>query len=188
MLFSDKLTDIIKTLESDGLLLHAEDLGWNIACSPFSDIAIDKIYNLTNRDPNEGLELLVEDLSMFKKVIPYLHPRVETLLYYHRKPLSVVCPNADVFLPSILDRNGAATIRIINDQYCKKIINLLDTPLVSVSAANVHANRPETYTDIKEKILNACDFRATHNRNKTYHVKPAVKIEYDSEGELIFQE
>jgi len=63
MLFDDKLSDIIQTLESDGVLLHATDTVWGLACSALSERAIDKIYKIKQRDRSKPILMLVDSLT-----------------------------------------------------------------------------------------------------------------------------
>ena len=87
MLFIDKLSDIIRTLENDGVLLHATDTVWGLACSSLSKSGIDKIYEIKKREKSKPILMLVDSVEMLKKHVPHIHPRIETLLQFHKKPL-----------------------------------------------------------------------------------------------------
>ena len=186
MLFDDKLSDIIRTLESDGVLLHATDTVWGIACSSLSKEGIDKIYRIKNRENNKPILMLVDSLEMIKKYVPHIHPRVETLLSFHKKPLTVVYPNV-IKLPKFsLARNGSAAIRIINDPFTNHIIRLLGCPLMSTSANISEEPIAQSFSEVSKEILDSVDFISKHRKNEKLRGKPSVMIDYNDEGEINF--
>jgi len=186
MLFKDKLSDIIKTLENDGVLLHPTDTVWGLACSSLSETAIDKIYDIKKRERNKPLLMLVDSLSMLKKYVPHIHPRIETLLTFHNKPLTVVYPDVKNLPSFSLADNGSAAIRIVKDDYCNNIVSLLGAPLMSTSANISNDPFPRSYDSITGSIIEDSDFVAEHRRHETLQGKPSVMIAYNKEGELKF--
>ncbi|MEM9547570.1 MAG: Sua5/YciO/YrdC/YwlC family protein [Bacteroidota bacterium] len=186
MLFDDKLSDIIRTLENDGVLLHPTDTDWGLAGSVFSKKAIDKIYHLKKRDRSHPLLLLVDSLDMLKKFVPHIHPRIETLLHFHLKPLTVIYPNVVSIPKYARAKDNSVAIRIIRDQYCNEIIKLLGNPIVS-SSANLHGQpHPKTFADINQSIVSNADFVSLYRRKENVSAQPSVMINYDEEGEINF--
>ena len=186
MLFDDKLSDIIRTLENDGVLLHPTDTDWALAGSIFSRNAIEKIYQIKKRDRSEPLLLLVDSLEMLKKIVPHIHPRIETLLHFHKKPLTVVYPNVNSIPTFARAKDNSAAIRIIRDQYCSEIIKLLGNPIVSTSANISGQPHPKTFSDIDQNIINKADFVSLYRRKEHVSSKPSVMINYNEEGEINF--
>ena len=186
MLFDDKLSDIIRTLESDGVLLHATDTVWGLACSALSKKGIDKIYNIKNRDINKPILMLVDSVEMIKKHVPHIHPRIETLLLFHKKPLTVVYPNV-IKLPKFsLAKNGSAAIRIISDPFTNHIIKLLGCPLMSTSANISDEPFAQSFSEVSSEILGKVDFISKHRKNEKLKGSPSVMIEYNDIGEINF--
>ncbi|MFT6333886.1 MAG: L-threonylcarbamoyladenylate synthase [Halioglobus sp.] len=186
MLFDDKLSDIIKTLESDGVLLHATDTIWGLACSSLSEKGLDKIYNIKNRDKNKPILMLVDSVEMIKKHVPHIHPRIETLLLFHKKPLTIVYPNV-IRLPLFsLAGNGSAAIRITADPFTNQIIKLLGCPLMSTSANISNDPFAQSFREVSQEILNKVDFISKHRKDEKLNGKPSVMIDYNGEGEISF--
>lgn len=186
MLFDDKLSDIIRTLESDGVLLHATDTVWGLACSALSKKGIDKIYSIKGRDNNKPLLMLVDSVEMIKKHVPHIHPRIETLLLFHKKPLTVVYPNI-IKLPKFsLAKNGSAAIRVTSDPFTNHLIKLLGCPLMSTSA-NI-SNEPfvRSLGEVSKEVLDKVDFISKHRKDEKLIGKPSVMINYNDEGEINF--
>ena len=187
MLFDDKLSDIIRTLESDGVLLHPTDTTWNLSCSLYSVKAISKIYKITKQDQSQHLTILVDSLYMLKKHVPHIHPRIETLLHYHQKPLIVFYPMVKKFPEFYLNgKDNKAAIRIIHDPYCNQIIKLLGNPLVTTTANTLGKSIPTNFRDIPDTIKQGADSISKHKRNVAFSAETSVTIDYNQEGEINF--
>jgi len=186
MLFDDKLSDIIRTLENDGVLLHPTDTVWGLGCSVYSESAIEKIYAIKNRDRSQPLLALVDSLDMLKKFVPHIHPRIETLLHFHKKPLTVIYPDVNMIPPFARAKDDSVAIRIIQDPYCNQIIKLLGSPLISTSANISGDPFPKSFTEITQSIIDESDFVSMYKRSQNISAKPSVLINYDEEGEINF--
>lgn len=186
MLFDDKLSDIIRTLESGGVLLHPTDTVWGLACSAFSKPAIEKIYSMKKRDRSQPLLLLVDSLEMLKKYVPHIHPRIETLLHFHHKPLTVIYPNVGLIPQFARAKDKSVAIRIIRDPYCNQIIKLLGSPLISTSANISGEPFPKTFAEVTQSLIDKSDFVSMHKRQEVVTAKPSVLINYDQDGEIKF--
>ena len=186
MLFDDKLSDIIRTLENDGVLLHPTDTVWGLACSVYSKKAIEKIYAIKNRERSQPLLLLVDSLEMLKKYVPHIHPRIETLLHFHKKPLTVIYPNVKMIPPFARAADDSVAIRIIRDPYCNQIVKLLGNPLISTSANISGQPFPTSFSEISQRIIDESDFVSIYKRKENVSSKPSVLINYDQDGEINF--
>lgn len=186
MLFDDKLSDIIRTLESDGVLLHPTDTIWSISCSIHSKNAFEKILKITNIDYDQPLTLLVDSFEMLKKHVPHIHPRIETLLHYHHKPLTIIYPDV-INIPSyIKKKDKRIAIQLIHDVYCNKIIHLLGNALFSTSANIFGQPYPKRFDEIPKNIMDGADYISKQMRNDQTAKFPSVLIDYDQEGEINF--
>lgn len=186
MLFDDKLSDIIRTLENDGVLLHATDTVWALACSALSRKGIRRIYQIKKRDASKPILMLVDSLEMLKKYVPHIHPRIDTLLHFHTKPLTVVYPQVQKLPKYALAPDGSAAIRITSDPYCSNIIRLLGSPLMSTSANISDEPMAAQFHDLDNRIVDKVDFVSRHRRNETLNGRPSVMINYDAAGEINF--
>jgi len=186
MLFDDKLSDIIQTLENDGVLLHATDTVWGLACSSLSRKGIDKIYQIKKRDRSKPILMLIDSLQSLKKYVPDMHPRIETLLHFHKKPLTVVYPHVEKVPEFALAKNGSAAIRVVNDDFTRELIRLLGCPLMSTSANISGDPFPHSFIDVSRPVVEGVDFVSKHRRRDTLNGKPSVMVSYDEMGELTF--
>ena len=124
-------------------------------CSP---VATQRLYKLRRE---MGLpfapEVLVSDLDMLRSMVPGLHPRLETLLAYHRRPLSILIER-HTGVPLILrDERGRAVFRITPDPVCRQLIERLNTPLAAVFATPDPAGAPREFGSVSSGILERMD-------------------------------
>lgn len=186
MVFADKLHDIINTLETDGVILHPTDTIWGLGCSVLSSTAIEKIYKIKDRPTNKPLILLVSSLKMLKKYVPRLHPRIETLLHYHKQPLTVIYKRVAHLPEWALAPDRSVAVRIVQDDYCQHIIDLLGTPLVSTSANLNTRPAPDSFSDVDPEIINSVDYVAKEGRDRKSEFGSSIIITYDEDGNISF--
>ena len=186
MLFDDKLSDIIRTLESDGVLLHATDTVWGLSCSALSEKAIDKLYQIKRREKNKPILMLMDSIKMVKKYVPHIHPRIETLLLFHKKPLTIVYPDVIKLPEYSLAHNKSAAIRVTYDPYTNHLIKLMGCPIMSTSANISNGPIAQSFKDVSKEIVESVDFVSKHRNNEELKGKPSVMIDYNEKGEINF--
>jgi len=184
-----KIADIIensyKTLRSGGVLLYPTDTIWGIGADMRNKAAAEQVYKIKNRDGSKPLIYLVSSLEMLKDYTADLHPRIETLLFYHNKPLTLIHKAASKVPDWAKSDEGTIAIRITTDAFCRRIIEKLGRPISSTSA-NVSGERfPSSYSDISEAILQQVDGIANPFPEKKASALPSVLARYDQEGQLI---
>lgn len=185
MLFDDKLSDIIRTLENDGSLLHPTDTVWNLSCSMLSKKAFQKISSLTEKKELHHFTLLIDSLEMLKKFVPHIHPRIETLLIFHKKPLTILFPNVQQLPQHLKITKKEMAIHLVKDEYCAQIIRLLGSPLISTAAHLNEMPIPTNFENIDRRIIENVDFVSKLKREENSPL-PSVFIEYDQDGEISF--
>jgi L-threonylcarbamoyladenylate synthase len=148
--------------------------------------AVSKIYKIKEKPTNESLILLVHSVEQLKEYIVEVHPRIETLIHYHRRPISVVY-QANKNLPDHLsDHKGNIAIRVTKDTSLCNIIERLGSPIVSTSANHNNSPYPKSYADISNAIRNNVDYILNPGRSNNGKPKSSMIISFDEEGELIF--
>ena len=129
-----QLTEIVETLSNGGTILYPTDTIWGLGCDATKVEAVEKIYELKNRPKEKGLVVLVDSHRMLLEYVGYVHPRIETLLSFHIRPLTVIYDKASGLATNALAPDGSVAIRIVQDTFCKEIIRLFGKPIVSTSA------------------------------------------------------
>lgn len=181
MLFVDKMHNLISTLESDGIILIPTDCAWMLAGSLKSKEAYMKIKSLTADAPT----VLCDDLSMLKYHLPKLHPRIETLLIYHSKPLTLLERHYRGIPAYVQAQHTTIPFHLQRDNFTRQIIHLLGNALCSVLIKDSDGNSQIPFDAIPTKYLDAADYIARHNR-AFVPLTSTVQATYDDDGQLHF--
>ncbi len=186
MLDTVHLNEIIKTLEEGGLILLPTDTIWGISCDATRPEAIEKIYTLKQRAKDNPFILLVDSIKMLKQYTLRIHPRIETLLGYHKRPLTVIYDKG-TNLPSItLANNESVAIRIVQDELCRQIIQTFGKPIVSTSANISKEPFPNNFGEVSSKIIQGVDYVVPYRQLEKSLNRPSVIVRLNQQEELDF--
>lgn len=177
---------LAQVLSRGGIVLYPTDTIWGLGCDALNEKATDRIYSLKQRPRDKPLILLVSSIAMLKKYVPRVHPRLETLLSFHKRPLTVIYPDP-VLLPDFAKGpDGSIAMRVTCDPFCRDLIEHLGGPLVSTSANFSDAPAPEHFGGISSDLLRKVDYVAHHRRDQTTVGAPSAIVKLSEKAELIF--
>lgn len=182
----DNLEEISAIIEKDRVILYPTDTIWGIGCNAQSDIAIQKIIDIKGRKPDKGFIVLVESMEMLKNFVESVHPKIETLLSHHVRPLTVVYPKARNLSPLACAPDGSVAIRIVRDEFCKELIWACGVPLISSSANVTGSPFPANFGEISSEIISAVDYVVKYRQNETTKHEPSIIAKVTNKKELEF--
>lgn len=182
----DHFGQIAQILNDDGLILYPTDTIWGLGCDATNQVAVERVYNLKERDRSKPFVLLVDGIEMLKEYVESLHPRVETLMMYHKRPLTVIYDKAKNLPPNAVGPGGSVAIRVAMDPFCQRLIKSLGKPLVASSANISNEPFPSIFGEISSAIIQGVDYVARHRRNDKSPKEPSVIVKFDGDGELTF--
>lgn len=176
----------VKTISSGGLVLFPTDATWTIACDMSDPAACKSLLRLKLQASAYSFEVLVDSLSMFKQFVPSLHPKLETLLFYHGRPLSIWVNPPHAFPRHVFDREHSFAVRLVRDEYSRQLIQELGRPLFSTFATVNDEHIPGTFGSISSSILEKMDYVAKYRQSDKDQGRPAVVVTLSENGELVF--
>lgn len=186
MLENDKLEDIIHALDTNGLILFPTDTIWGIGCDATNAEAVDKVYQLKQRDPSKPFILLADSIEMVKDYVDQVHPRIDTLLVYHTRPLTVIYDKARNLPSNLVATDQSIGIRIPQDPFCKNLIKAYGKPLVATSANISNEPFPSNFGEISSAVIKGVDYVVKHRQQEKTLGEPSVIVRVSEKGELIF--
>lgn len=181
----DNFENIIDLLEQGKIILYPTDTIWGLGCDALNIDAIKQIYAIKQREADKPFIVLVSSIEMLKDYIKDIHPRVETLLLYHKRPLTIIYPEGKN-LPSILMKGKKIAIRIIKEPVIARLIEEFGRPIVSTSANIAGTDFPKIYNEINKEIIEAVDYTFKYKQNDTNPGSPSVIASYNKKGKLKF--
>ncbi len=184
--YLDDLYAIRDILLNNKIILVPTDSIWSFACHPLSETALNTVKEVTGKNISREQVIITDTIERLKLYVKEIHPRVETLLCFHERPLNILY-NASFHLPYYLkDKNGRVIIRITKDELLCDLIKLIDHPLVSIPATRSFENLPKSIQDINSELLDIAGYVLETGRSFSYKPRLAMMISFDKEGELIF--
>lgn len=176
----------LQVLRSGGLLLYPTDTVWSVGCDATDASALCRLRSLKSIDQHECLELLVDSPKMLKQYIAHFHPRIETLLHFHSRPITVRYDRGRNLPNEALDQEGGIAIRIVQDEYCQTLIRKLGHPVVALPADLQPQAFPANFGAISSDIIEQVDYIVHHRRNDKSIAQPSVMVQLGHKDELEF--
>lgn len=180
------LQSALETLRKGGLILYPTDTVWSIGCDASNPRAASRLRQLKNTDDAPGLEILVSSIDMLRRYVAHLHPRIETLLLYHLRPLTVVYDQSRNLPGSVLDDDGRVAIRLVQDDYCRCLIDSLGRPIVAAAADLRPGYYPDNFGAISSDVVERVDYVSKYRRADRSPAYPSVMARLSPRDELEF--
>lgn len=185
MIHQRTIQDLIKIMQSDGIFIYPTDTVWGLGCDALNPLAVQRIYNTKKRSKSKGLILLVDSIEMLHQYVDKIHPRLETLLSYHMRPLTVIYDSPKNLPPYLIHSDGTAAIRVTQDPFCKELIKAWAGPIVSTSANISEQTAPSKYDQISSELLEKVDY-VVDSVDLSDDRQPSMIIKVDEDGEIAF--
>ena len=168
----------LKILQSGGVILYPTDTIWGLGCDATNPDAIQKIYNIKQRKESKSLITLVSDKKMLKKLTDSVPDTDIT-----SAPTTVIYQNIVGLPDNLLAEDGTAAIRIVQDDFCKQLIERFGKAIVSTSANISGSESPKQFSDITADIINNADY-IVNLRKKERRGNPSRIIKIEKNGSI----
>jgi tRNA threonylcarbamoyl adenosine modification protein (Sua5/YciO/YrdC/YwlC family) len=127
----DKVAEILK---SGGLIAYPTDTFYGIGCDIMNKRAIEKIYQLKQRNKNQPFSFICADLkniSQYAKVSNYAYKTMKRLL---PGPYTFILTGSKLVPKIMLTKRKTAGIRVPANNICLALVEALGNPVISTSA------------------------------------------------------
>lgn len=136
-------------------ILYPTDTIWGIGCDARNADAVQRLYDIKQRDHSKSMLLLASE-SLIGRLVPASTPS---------RPTTFILPEA-VWRPALGDSvadnlpaaDGSLGIRLPHHRFCQELIRRLGAPIVSTSANLSGHPSPQRYEDIEEELRQRVDF------------------------------
>ena len=177
------MQNLIDTLKSGGTILYPTDTIWGIGCDATNADAINKIFEIKKREKNKSMIILVESEKRLQDLVE-VPEMVWEIMDLSEKPVTIIYDNPKGLPKEILAEDGSIGIRLIKDNYLKKLIGKLNKPLVSTSANLSGDKSPMKFSDINQEIINSVDAVAEENHDKISEYSGSSVIRMWNDGRV----
>ena len=180
------LEPIISILEQGGLILFPTDTIWGIGCDATNAEAVGRVRSLRQCPREEPFVILVSGLDMLKTYVPFVHPRVETLLVFHTRPVTIIYERAVLLPENALGPDGSVAMRIPKDDFCQSLLAAFGKPIVGASAHIGQAPHPRHFGEISSAVIEGIDHVVKHRQMEKEMGEPSVIARMGEDEEFVF--
>ena len=165
-MLNSEVKNTLKHLEQGELILYPTDTVWGIGCDATNYDAIEKIFHLKQRHESKSLICLVSDLNMLNHYVENIPEAAYAILKSADKPTTIIYDDPINVAENLIANDNTLAIRIIQDDFCQKLIKKLKRPLVSTSANISGKPAPRSFKEIPHDILKGVDYIVNLHRDK----------------------
>lgn len=178
----------VRALRGGGVLLHATDTVWGLAADATSRTAVNRIFEIKQRNPAETLLMLVDSEGALEHLLPHLPEAAWELLEVSDRPVTLVGtlnPQCRyTFAPGMVREDGSIAVRLVNDPYLNFMIAGIGKPLASTSANLAKHPTPRTFEEVDASIVEAVDHAGEHKRRELNSNQASMMVHFDNEGRM----
>lgn len=183
-----EIENLCEALSKGQTVLIPTDTIWGVSSDATNKSAVERITEIKQRSADQKFILLVSSLKMLKEYADEIHPRIETLLSFHKKPTTCIY-KASVKAPRhLISEDGTIAIRLVNHPALSVLIDKLGKAIVSTSANINGSPFPTSYNEIDASFKDQIDYIPyvnAENKNDLMS-EPSVIIRFEEDGELVF--
>ena len=174
----------IEVFKHHGIILYPTDTIWGIGCNAADAIAIQKVFLLKKRDEKKSMIILVANSRQIESYVSRPSAKMLNALEESQNPITGIFKNAVNLPSSLVNEDSSIAIRIVRDDFCKKLISRLQAPLVSTSANISGSSYAENFTQISEEIKKGADYIVQHRQNDLKPSQPSSIIKLNITGDI----
>ena len=183
-MIEQEIQNALNILRAGGTILYPSDTLWGIGCDAVNKNAVEKVFQIKQRIESKGLIVLVSDEGMLNRFVKNIPAIAWDLLEAADTPFTIIYDEPRGIANNILAEDGSVGIRIVKDEFCKKLIYKFGKPIVSTSANISGAKAPKKYDDISNEIKNQVDYIVNWRQNEFNNAYPSSIIKLKSNGEF----
>ena len=175
----------LKVLQNTGVIIYPTDTIWGIGCDATNEKAVAKIYEIKQRSESKSLIILVDSWQMLEQYIHTIPVKANCIIQGSSKPTTLIYNNPKGLAKNVIASDNTVAIRIVNDEFCKKLIHKLGKPMVSTSANYSNKMSPKKFDEIEISLLDKADYVVNLHLDKIKNQASQI-IKINNKGEIIF--
>jgi len=185
---NEEIIKSLTVLKRGGLILYPTDTVWGIGCDATNAEAIEKVYALKKRQDRRNLICLVNDLNMLEQYVENVPAAAYDILKFTNKPITIIYDDPIRVSENLIAEDNSLAIRVVEDEFCKKLIRKFRRPLVSTSANLSGEKTPSNFQEISPEILEGVDYVVNlHHDKKSVPPSTIIKLKNDGSVKVIRQ-
>lgn len=178
---TEEINKAIAILEKGGLLLYPTDTVWGIGCDATNKNAVQKVYDLKQREDSKALICMVGNDAMLERHIDHVPDLAYDIIDLSTKPTTIIYDNPKGIAKNLIGNDNTLAVRVATDKFCQYLINKFKKPMVSTSANISGQPSPNSFKEISKAILTGVDYVVNLHQDKK-NGRPSAIIKLSNDG------
>jgi L-threonylcarbamoyladenylate synthase len=173
--------EIIKTteyLKKGSVILYPTDTIWGMGCDATNIYAVNKIFRIKQRKTSKNLIILLDQAEKLPQYLNHIPKIAWDLIEQANRPTTFIYKHVKNLPKNLIASDGTIAIRIVRNEFCKRIISLLGRPIVSTSANVSDKPTPIYFNQISDDIKNQVDYVVDASVCQVEDAKPSTIIRF----------
>ena len=129
------LTAAVSALKRGEVIVFPTETLYGLGADALNFSAVEKVFHLKGRDPNNPFPVLVADLAMVDSLVAAISPLAKLLMTrYWPGPLTLVLPARTEIPRALVNSRGGIGVRLSSQPLATELVRLLGHPLTGTSA------------------------------------------------------
>jgi L-threonylcarbamoyladenylate synthase len=162
----DEIEKALAVLKKGGVILYPTDTVWGIGCDATRPGAIERIYKLKRRAESKSMICLVASVNMLDEFVEVVPKAADDIMKFSVNPTTIIYDDPIRVSENLIAADNSLGYRVVDDEFCQKLIRKLHRPLVSTSANISGEPTPKSFKEISPEILEGVDYVVNLHREK----------------------
>ena len=179
----EEIHKCIEVLKSGGLILYPTDTVWGIGCDATNEEAVQKVYEIKQREDTKNLIVLVANDRMLNAHVNDISELAWDIIDITDKPTTIIYDNARNFAKNVIGKDNSIAIRMVKEGFAHQLIYNYRKPIVSTSANISGSSTSVSFDEIPNQIKDNVDF-VVNPEFDTGNKKPSSLIKLGLNGAI----
>jgi len=189
------IKNAVEVLRRGGIILYPTDTIWGIGCDATNEQAVQRVYEIKQRDDSKSLICLVDSdarLQRYVRNVPDVAWQLIDCLKEdtsecngkRQRPTTLILDGAVNLAPNLIATDGSIGIRITQEQFSRELCFRFQKAIVSTSANISGEPAAQNFKDIDPRIIDQVDYVCWSRRQEHKPHDPSAIIKIGSDGEV----
>jgi L-threonylcarbamoyladenylate synthase len=183
--YENDISACLRTLGAGGVILYPTDTVWGLGCDATNETAVTRIFSIKERPSSKSMIVLLAEDRDLPKYIKRPDPAAFDYLAKAARPTTIIYEGVTGLAGNLVAADGSVAIRIVQDPFCRQLIERFGKPIVSTSANISGEKTPSVFREIDQDILHSVDYAVQYRRADNSRMPASSVVRFDKQGRLI---
>lgn len=177
-MMEQEIEKCVELLQAGKVILYPTDTVWGIGCDATNDEAVQRIYQIKQRPEKKSMIILLDSFERLPYYVEHIPLIAWDLIPQISRPTTVIYSTARNLPDRLIHNDGTIAIRVVQQDFCRRLIKKLGHPIVSTSANFAGQETPKVFEQIDPGIIKLMDYVVPQTYATSVDYKPSRLIKF----------